>query len=50
MRHARAGAAALLIALAPPPHVAAHPHIFVECGVVVVLGAEGLEGIRIAWS
>jgi ABC-type uncharacterized transport system substrate-binding protein len=45
---------ALLAALAAPgaaaPPAGAHPHVFVEHVVTVLVGAEGLEGLHFAWT
>lgn len=38
-----------LIACLAPGLAAAHPHIFVDAQVEVVIGADGLEAVRLTW-
>ena len=46
---ARAGLAAWLLLLAPAP-VAAHPHVFVDYAVTVLLAGDAVDGIRMTWT
>jgi ABC-type uncharacterized transport system substrate-binding protein len=41
---------ALLALLAVAPAARAHPHVFVEHALTVVVGGDGLEGIRFTWA
>jgi len=45
----RAGVVAWLLLLAPGP-AAAHPHVFVDYAVTVLLAGEAVEGIRLTWT
>jgi ABC-type uncharacterized transport system substrate-binding protein len=48
---ARAGLLiALITALAGASSADAHPHVFVDHTITVVVGADGLEGIHFAWT
>jgi ABC-type uncharacterized transport system substrate-binding protein len=45
----RACVVAWLLLLAPGP-AAAHPHVFVDYAVTVLLAGEAVEGIRLTWT
>lgn len=46
---ARAGVVASLLFLTPGP-AAAHPHVFVDYAVAVLLAGDAVEGIRLTWT
>ena len=46
---ARAGVVAWLLLLAPGP-AAAHPHVFVDYAVTVLLAGDAVDGIRLTWT
>ncbi len=48
-RRARASLLAWLLLLAPVP-AAAHPHVFIDYAVTVLLAGDGVEGLRLAWT
>jgi ABC-type uncharacterized transport system substrate-binding protein len=43
-------AAWLLAGLVPATPAAAHPHVFVDYGVVLMFNAEGISGIEVSWA
>jgi ABC-type uncharacterized transport system substrate-binding protein len=43
-------AAGLLAAGLVPSVAAAHPHVFVEYGIVVLMGPRGVEGVQLAYA
>jgi ABC-type uncharacterized transport system substrate-binding protein len=45
-----AGAAVLAIVLSGALPAAAHPHIWIEHAVTVVMGSAGIEGVRFTWE
>jgi ABC-type uncharacterized transport system substrate-binding protein len=45
-----ASAAALAVVLVVAPPAAAHPHIWIEHAVTVVMGPAGIEGVRFTWE
>ena len=47
--HARAGAVAWLL-LSSAGSAAAHPHVFVDYAVAVLLAGDAVEGIRLTWT
>jgi ABC-type uncharacterized transport system substrate-binding protein len=47
--YARAGALAWLLLGAPSP-VPAHPHVFVDYAVTLLIGGDALDGIRLTWT
>lgn len=44
------GLAVLLAALAVAAPVGAHPHVFVDHTITVIVGQDGLEGLQLAWT
>jgi ABC-type uncharacterized transport system substrate-binding protein len=43
-------AAALAVAVAPFTASHAHPHVFIEYSVTVVVGAGGVEAVQFTWT
>jgi ABC-type uncharacterized transport system substrate-binding protein len=42
--------AALVVSLAAASDAGAHPHVFVDHAITVIVGPDGLDGIQFAWT